>query len=149
MHVDLNFKSRSVALSEVAQDPEGRGAPVQVRKSAFDRFIEVQNNKDSVTPEDYTFFKDIIKTGGYPVFSNGCTRPVWPPNETYAYSMLLLHKPGVRHFRDVLGDHETYLAAFHEFLARGRPIVPDCLARDLSRAFASHLLRLRDKRSSL
>jgi len=135
VHVDLGMKSRPVALPDETQDPHGCGAPVQARKSAFDRFLEVQNKDDPRPPDDYTFYQDITKSG-YPVFSNGITRPVWPPTEEYAYSMLLLHKPGVRALRDVKGEHATYVAAFEEFLARGRPHVPDC---DLNRAFVSHL----------
>ena len=142
--VDLGMKSRPVALPDETFDPDGRGAPVQVRKSAFDRFLEVQNKDDPRPPDDYTFYQDITKSG-YPVFSNGITRPVWPPTEEYAYSMLLLHKPGVRALRDVKGEHATYVAAFEEFLARGRPHVPDCLVRDLNRAFVSHLFCKPDK----
>ena len=142
VHVDLAFKSRTVEVEEETEDTHDHAylEPVKVRQTAFDKFHKVQNDdKATDRPHDYTFFKDITKKGGYPVFSNGKTRPVWPPTEEYAYSMLLLHKPGVHEFADVKGQHETYLEAFQEFLSCGRPHVPDCLARDLTRAYINHL----------
>ena len=82
------------------------------------------------------------------MFSNGKTRPVWPPTEEYAYCMLMLHKPGVHEFADIKGQHETYLEAFHDFLSHGRPHVPDGLARDLTRAYMNYLFREPDKSPS-
>ena len=79
MHVDLVMKSRPVAVPDETQDPDGRGAPVQVRKFAFGRFLEVQNKDDPRPPDDYTFFQNITKSW-YPVFSKGTTRPVWVPD---------------------------------------------------------------------
>jgi hypothetical protein len=121
------------------------GAPVRLRLSAFDRFLQVQNSDVHPPPPGYTFYQDITKDGGYPVFSNGKTHPVWPPTEEWAYSMLLLHKPGVHCFADVKGASQTYLDEFLQFLALGRPHVPDCLARDISRAYTSYLFRKPDQ----
>jgi hypothetical protein len=54
--------------------------------------------------------------------------------------MLLLHKPFSK-LTDLKGTHETYIPALNDFLAFGRPQVPDCLIGDISRARADYLFR--------
>ena len=139
VHVDLNPKSREVGLADAGDDNDADGEPVTVRRTALDRYLTVMNDERNPAPTTLSFFQHITSGGGYPVFSHGVKRPVWPFTEEYARSMLLLHKP-IRALSDLKGPNGTYIDGLHEFLALGRPHVPDCLVRDILRARTDFLL---------
>ena len=139
VHVDLNPKSREVGLADAGDDNDADGEPVTVRRTALDRYLAVMNDERNPAPPTLSFFQHITSGGGYPVFSHGAKRPVWPFTEEYARSMLLLHKP-IRALGDLKGVNGTHIDSLNEFLALGRPHVPDCLVRDILRARTDFLL---------
>lgn len=130
---------REVGLAEAGDDNDADGEPVTVRRTALDRYLAVMNDERNPAPPTLSFFQHITSGGGYPVFSHGAKRPVWPFTEEYARSMLLLHKP-IRALGDLKGLNCTHIDSLNEFLALGRPHVPDCLVRDILRARTDFLL---------
>ena len=94
--------------------------PVHVAANNFDKFVKMKQG-DEYPKLTFDQFNAMNKAGDMeaivPVYSYGSHRASWPLTEKYCETMLALHNPAIKEYKDVKGDHATYVDAMHAFLS--------------------------------
>ena len=144
-HSSFSFNRVSLAVGERAMADgtrEGDEDPITgevraVRANAFDKFRKKKADGELEAATTFHAFNCSVNAGTsnrIPVYTNGAQlRATWPLTEKYARTMLLLHKPSVRKFADVKGDHDSFVAALEDFLRSGGDAVPPGMVRAIQR----------------
>ena len=95
------------------------------RNNAIDKYIlRPQHDTASL----YTF---VCRDGRIPVFSGCSTQPVWPLDDEYSRTMLVLHWPNWRHLSDLKPEHISWSEQMNIFLCTEQ--CPNFVKADIDR----------------
>lgn len=134
----LNIGRRNIDIPDNVDDNNDQSI---VKLNMWDKYLKFQNQS---APDVRLSFYNFIQLEGHgnnvvPVVSYAYNHPVWPLDEDFSRTTLMLHNKYIMKLEDAKGNYSTFSMALHQFITDHGNDLPSGLIKSIQRSVKFYL----------